>query len=110
MSHAMDDFFNDALAALLEQVEQNPDRPMEDVVRELSLDLGLDSKDLEILADAVSIIDLTTEKMHQLQAYKEAGGTRDGFIEAELARMTENMTEEEAKAVREAYRINMEEE
>lgn len=106
----MEDFFTDALAALLKQVEQNPDRPVEDVVRDLSLDLGLDAKDLEVLADAVSIIDLTTEKMHQLQAYREAGGTRDGFIEAELARMTENMTEEEAKAVREAYRINMEEE
>ena len=98
----------DALAALLEHVERDPDRPVEDVVKDISQDLGLDALDLEMLSDAGSVIDRTTEKVEDLNKFREVGGTREGFIEAELDRMTENMTEEEAKAVREAYRRTME--
>lgn len=105
----MKDSFMDILSSLFEEVEKSPDCSVEDIVRDCSQDLGLDEKDLEIYADAVSVIDRTTEKMHELAAYRNAGGTRKGFFESELERLTENLSEEEAKAVREAFRKKMDE-
>jgi hypothetical protein len=105
----MEDSFMSILSTLFKEVQKGPDRPLEDIIRNCSSDLGLDEKDLEIYADAVSIIDRTTEKMHELAACRKAGGTRDDFLEAELERLTENLSEEEAKAVREAFRMKMDE-
>lgn len=104
----METFFTDAIATLLEQVEKKPDRPVEDIVKDISQDLGMDARDLELISNASSVIDRTTEKVLELNKFRDAGGTREGFIESELDRMTENMTEEEAKAVREAYQKTME--
>lgn len=105
----MKDFFMDTLSSLFEEVEKSPDRPVEDIVRDCSQNLGLEEKDLEIYAEAVSVIDRTTVKMHDLTAYRNAGGTREGYFESELERLTENLSEEEAKAVREALRKKMDE-
>lgn len=103
----MNDSFMDILSSLFEEVEKSPDCPVEDIVRGCSQDLGLDEKDLIIYENAVSVIDRTTEKMCELAACREAGGNLEIFVEAELTRLTENLPEEEAEAVREAYRKRM---
>lgn len=87
--------FDEILASMLEQLENNPDQDIEVLVKDECERMGVSEEGKALLSETNEYIDGFAEKMAALQKAKEAGMSRKQWVLEEMDRILEGRDEQE---------------
>lgn len=91
--------FDSILASILKMYENNPRENINNFIEQICLENNLSKKDIQLLQEANSYIDIFTEKATDLEDCKNKGISRKSWILRNLDNITEGVSEKEKAQV-----------
>lgn len=86
---------NEIIVTLLQEVETNPQKNVEQILIEKAREFNLSEDMLSTLAESFKIIDRISEKRKELVSFRAQGGTRDAFIANSVKTISDKLSDEQ---------------